>query len=132
MDNDNDDNMSSASSNSDKIINNDNDNNISSHNNNNNKHKVTSTPLSTQINYTSSSLISYLTFWWSTPAIALSNTSTTLQTSHISSLSLSQQTKTHLPLLSSIYTSSLSSSYPLTYLFLIQTPLYPNHNLILS
>ena len=129
MNNDNDDNISSASSNSDTNINNDNDIPPSP---NNNKHKVTSTPLSTQINYTSSSLISYLTFWWSTPAIALSNTSTTLQTSHISSLSLSQQTKTHLPLLSSIYTSSLSSSYPLTYLFLIQTPLYPNHNLILS
>ena len=129
MNNDNDDNISSAASNSDTNINNDNDIPPSP---NNNKHKVTSTPLSTQINYTSSSLISYLTFWWSTPAIALSNTSTTLQTSHISSLSLSQQTKTHLPLLSSIYTSSLSSSYPLTYLFLIQTPLYPNHNLILS
>ena len=115
MNNDNDDNISSASSNSDTNINNDNDNNISSHNNNNNKHKVTSTPLSTQINYTTSSLLSYLTFWWSTPAIALSNTSTPLQTSHVSSLSPSQQTKTHLPLLSSTYTSSLSSSYPLTY-----------------
>ena len=113
MDNDNDDNISSASSNSDTNINNDNDNDILS--TNNNKHKVTSTPLSTQINYTSSSLLSYLTFWWSTPAIALSNTSTPLQTSHVSSLSPSQQTKTHLPLLSSTYTSSLSSSYPLTY-----------------
>ena len=109
MDNDNeDDNISSTSSNSDTNINND------VPIDNNNKHKLTSTPLSTQINYTSSSLLSYLTFWWSTPAITLSNTSTPLQTSHVSSLSPSQQTKAHLPLLSSTYTSSLSSSHPLT------------------